>query len=89
MNGEKKEWGRWMLDTEGAYHSLNIVPYSNAGLHGGPYEIRLFEYGCEFSVFMKWLGHWTQHLHHKGWISSRDLSDFVDAAEDLYRRGKP
>lgn len=82
----KKEWGRWKLDTGGAYHSLDIVPYSNEGLRGGPYEVQLFERGCDFPAFTAWLGHWTQHLQEKGWITPQDLWDFVDAGQDMYRR---
>jgi hypothetical protein len=78
----KKIWGRWTLDKKGEYPSLDIHPYPN----GTPYQIRLFKFGCEFSTFGAWLGHWVQHLQEKGWVSYKDLWDFVDAAQDIYRR---
>jgi hypothetical protein len=82
----KKQWGRWTLDTEGAYHSLDIRPYANDGLNGGPYEVRLFEQGGDFPAFTAWLGHWVQHLQEKSWLTPQDLWDFVDAAQDIHRR---
>ena len=83
----KKEWGRWRLDTEGAYHSLDIHPHDvNGGIHGGPYEVRLFERGGDISAFTVWLGRWVQHLQEKSWITPQDLWDFVDASQDIYRR---
>lgn len=77
----KNEWGRWKLDKE-AYPTLDIDPAPKSG----PYQVRLFEPGCDFSTFTAWLGHWAQHLQEKGWLSPQDLWDFVDAAQDIYRR---
>jgi hypothetical protein len=77
----KKQWGRWKLDIE-AYPSLDICPTPNST----PYQIRLFEGGCKFPAFTAWLGHWVQHIQEKSWISPQDLWDFVDAAQDIYRR---
>jgi hypothetical protein len=82
---KKKAWGRWTLDKNGP-PSLDIHPYPNGGLHGGPYEILLFPSGCDFGTFIAWLGRWTQHLQNKGWMSHKDLWDFVDASQDMYRR---
>src|SRR5664279_5967978 len=53
----KKAWGRWTLDKK-VYPSLDIHPYSN----NSPYQVPLFKLGCDFSTFLAWLGHWTQHL---------------------------
>jgi hypothetical protein len=79
---KKKEWGRWKLDIE-EYPSLDICPTPNSA----PYQIRLFERGCDFPTFTAWLGHWVQHIQEKSWLSPQDLWDFVDAAQDVYRRG--
>jgi glycosyltransferase involved in cell wall biosynthesis len=78
---KKKAWGRWTLDKE-AYPSLDIHPYPN----NIPYQIRLFQSGCDFPKFTAWLGHWVQHLQDKGWMSYKDLWDFVDASQTIYRR---
>lgn len=77
----KKTWGRWTLD-EDAPRSLDARPYTN----GSPYQIVLFKQGCGFPGFTAWLGRWVQHLQEKGWVSYRDLWDFVDAAQTIFRR---
>ncbi len=78
---KKQKWGRWTLDQK-AHPSLDIEPFSN----GSKYEVRLFQRGCGFPAFLEWLGHWTQHLQVMSWMSYKDLWDFVQAAQDLYRR---
>ena len=78
----KTKWGRWTLDTK-LCPSLDICPYQN----GAKYEVPLFKRGCDWPAFLAWLGHWTQHLQEKGWVAYKDLWDFVDASQDLFRRG--
>jgi hypothetical protein len=79
---KKRKWGRWTLDKK-APPSLDIQPYSHSSTL---YPVPLFKRGCEFPRFTAWLGHWAQHLHEKSWMSHKDLWDFVDAAQDIYRR---
>lgn len=79
----KTKWGRWTLDTE-VLPSLDICPYPG---NNAKYEVPLFQAGCDFPIFTAWLGHWTQHLQEKGWCAHKDLWDFVDAAQDIFRRG--
>lgn len=85
---KQKQWGRWVLD-ENCYPSLDIQPYPSRNNH--VYQIRLFDYGCDFPTFLAWLGRWVQHLQLKSWMSYKDLWDFVDAAQTIhmYRKVKP
>lgn len=77
----KGKWGRWTYDPTGEYASLDIDPYGN----NCSYQVRLFEKSCDFPKFTEWLGHWVQHLQEKSWVTPRDLWNFVDAAQDVYR----
>ena len=80
----KQKWGRWTMDTK-VYPSLDICPYQG---NNAKYEVPLFKAGCDFPTFTAWLGRWTQHLQDKGWMAYKDLWDFVDASQDIFRRGR-
>ena len=80
----KRQWGRWTLDVV-VCPSLDICPYPKQ--NNCKYEVPLFKAGCDFPTFVAWLGKWTEHLQKKGWMAYKDLWDFVDASQDIFRRG--
>ena len=55
-------WGRWTLNAEGEYPTLEIQPYTHSTTK---YEVRLFAPGCAHEEYTAWLGHWVSQLHGK------------------------
>jgi hypothetical protein len=73
-------WGRWTLDAEGEYPTLEIQPYTHSTTR---YGVRLFKPGCTHEEYTAWLGHWVTQLHRKSWAAYKDVYMFVDAATDI------